>query len=116
MDERVSKQTSERVSERMSSRGGARERVNGAIKRVSGRAYGQVPMKWNNIMPLQFAKKIKRMRAFGTLTVLILGLLKPPCWTTADVFLADFPFSVIFFEYGQILYFAFCHRSYGSFF
>jgi len=24
-------------------------------------------MKWNNIMPLEFAKKGKRMRAFGTL-------------------------------------------------
>ena len=24
--------------------------------------------KWNNIMPLEFAKNIKRMRAFGTLT------------------------------------------------
>ena len=26
-------------------------------------------MKWNNIMPPEFAKNIKRMRAFGTLTI-----------------------------------------------
>ena len=28
-------------------------------------------MKWNNIMPLAFSKKLKKMRAFGTLNDMI---------------------------------------------